>query len=155
MISSVFVDGRRMAMAIATTIAGLLALLTIPGAQHPNSVPQRVAVTTAYPGASAAAVDAMIAQPIEAQVVGVANALYMKSVSGNDGSYNLLMSFAPGTDPDINTANVNNRVQVALPRLPSEVRQHGVTVKKGSAALPGLVSLHSSKGKNRAFRVAW
>ena len=71
-------------------------------------------MTTTYPGASAAVVEATVAQPIESQVVGVDKMIYMKSVSGNDGSYSLKVSFELGTDPDINTVNVNNRVQVAL-----------------------------------------
>ena len=71
-------------------------------------------MTTTYPGASGAIVNETIAQPIEAQVVGVDKAIYMKSVSGDDGSYSLTVSFELGTDPDINTVNVNNRVQVAL-----------------------------------------
>jgi hydrophobe/amphiphile efflux-1 (HAE1) family protein len=148
MISSVFVDRPRMAVVIAivTTIAGLLSLLTIPVAQYPEVVPPQVSVTTSYPGASAAVVDATIAQPIEAQVVGVDKAIYMKSVSGNDGSYNLLVSFLLGTDPDINTVNVNNRVQIALSKLPSDVRQQGVTVKKKSSALLGVISVYSPKG---------
>src|ERR1700676_3112510 len=102
MISSVFVDRPRMAMVIAivTTIAGLLALLTIPVAQYPDIVPPQVSVTTIYPGASAAVVDATIAQPIEAQVVGVDKMIYMKSVSGDDGSYTLVASFELGTNPD-------------------------------------------------------
>jgi len=129
-----------------TTIAGLLALLTIPGAQHPNSVPQRVAVTTAYPGASAAAVDAMIAQPIEAQVVGVDKMIYMKSTSANDGSYNLTVSFGLGTDPDINTNAVNNRVQTALAQLPQEVQLEGLTVQKKSSAILQFIVLHSDTG---------
>ena len=148
MISSVFVDRPRLAMvvAIVTAIAGLLSLMVIPVAQYPDIVPPQVSVTTNYPGASAAVVDATIAQPIEAQVVGVDKAIYMKSVSGNDGSYNLLVSFALGTNPDINTVNVNNRVQVALSKLPSDVRQQGVTVSKKSSALLGVVSLYSPKG---------
>ncbi len=148
MISSVFVDRPRMAIVIAivTTIAGLLSLLIIPVAQYPDIVPPQVSVTATYPGASAAVVDATVAQPIEAQVVGVDKAIYMKSVSGNDGSYNLLVSFVLGTDPDINTVNVNNRVQIALSKLPSDVRQQGVTVKKKSSALLGVVSVYSPKG---------
>src|ERR1700730_16959950 len=124
MLSSLFVDRPRLAMVIAivTTIAGALSLFIIPVAQYPDVVPPQVSVTTNYPGASAAVVDATIAQPIEAQVVGVDKAIYMKSVSGNEGSYNLLVSFALGTNPDINTVNVNNRVQVALSKLPSDVR---------------------------------
>src|SRR3954452_25411388 len=148
MFSAVFIDRPRLAtvIAIVTTIAGLLSLLVIPIAQYPDIVPPQVSVTTTYPGASAAVVEATVAQPIEAQVVGVDKAIYMKSVSGNDGSYSLLVSFELGTDPDINTVNVNNRVQVAMAKLPSDVRQQGVTVKKKSSALLGVVSLYSPNG---------
>ena len=120
MFSSVFVDRPRLAIVIAivTTIAGALALYTIPIAQYPDIVPPQVSVTTFYPGANSSVVDATIAQPIEAQVVGVDKMLYMKSVSGDDGSYSLVVSFELGTNPDINTVNVNNRVQVALSSLP-------------------------------------
>ena len=104
---------------------GLLSLLVIPIAQYPDIVPPQVSVTTTYPGASAAVVEATVAQPIESQVVGVDKMIYMKSVSGNDGSYSLKVSFELGTDPDINTVNVNNRVQVALSKLPEDVRQAG------------------------------
>src|SRR5579862_8010240 len=148
MFSAIFIDRPRLAMVIAivTAIAGLLSLLVIPVAQYPDIVPPQVSVTATYPGASAAVVDATVAQPIEAQIVGVDKAIYMKSVSGNDGSYNLLVSFVLGTDPDINTVNVNNRVQIALSKLPSDVRQQGVTVNKKSSALLGVVSLYSPKG---------
>ena len=132
-----------MVIAIVTAIAGLLSLLAIPVAQYPDIVPPQVSVTTTYPGASAAVVEATIAQPIEAQIVGVDKLLYMKSVSGNDGSYSLLLSFELGTNPDINTVNVNNRVQVALSKLPAEVRTQGVTVQKKSSALLGVISLYS------------
>ena len=145
MLSSVFVDRPRLAIVIAivTTIAGLISLLAIPIAQYPDIVPPQVSVTTAYPGASAAVVEATVAQPIEAQIVGVDKLIYMKSVSGNDGSYSLLLSFELGTNADINTVNVNNRVQVALSKLPSDVRTQGVTVKKQSSALLGVISLYS------------
>ena len=85
-----------------------------PVAQYPDIVPPQVSVTTTYPGAIAGVVEATVAQPIEAQVVGVDKMMYMKSVSGDDGSYSLTVSFELGTNPDINTVNVNNRVQVAL-----------------------------------------
>ncbi len=148
MLSSVFVDRPRLAIVIAivTTIAGALSLFLIPVAQYPDVVPPQVSVTTSYPGASAAIVDATVAQPIEAQVVGVDKMLYMKSVSGNDGSYTLTVSFELGTDPDINTVNVNNRVQVALSKLPQDVQKQGVTVKKKSSALLGVIALYSPKG---------
>src|SRR6201996_5354301 len=147
MISAVFVDRPRLAIVIALImlIAGAVSLLTIPVAQYPDIVPPQVSVTTSYPGASASVVDATIAQPIETQIVGVDKMIYMKSVSGNDGSYSLKVSFELGTDPDINTVNVNNRVQVALSKLPEDVRKQGVTVKKQSSALLGVIALYSPK----------
>jgi len=145
--SAIFIDRPRLAavIAIVTTIAGLLSLLSIPVAQYPDIVPPQVSVTTTYPGASAAVVEATVAQPIESQIVGVDKMMYMKSVSGNDGSYSLRVSFELGTDPDINTVNVNNRVQVALSKLPEDVRKQGLTVKKQSSALLGVVALYSPK----------
>ncbi len=147
MFSAIFIDRPRLASVIAifTTIAGLLSLLSIPVAQYPDIVPPQVSVTTMYPGASAAVVEATIAQPIESQIVGVDKMMYMKSVSGNDGSYSLRVSFELGTDPDINTVNVNNRVQVALSKLPEDVRKQGLQVKKQSSALLGVVALYSPK----------
>src|SRR5262252_3755460 len=148
MFSAIFIERPRLAtvIAIVTTIAGLLSLLVIPIAQYPDIVPPQVSVTTTYPGASAAVVESTVAQPIESQVVGVDRAIYMRSVSGNDGSYSLKVSFELGTDPDINTVNVNNRVQAALARLPAEVKQQGVTVQKQSTALLGVLSVYSPKG---------
>src|SRR5271167_4806494 len=147
MLSSVFVDRPRLAIVIAivTTIAGALALYTIPIAQYPDIVPPQVSVTTFYAGANSGVVDATIAQPIEAQVVGVDKMIYMKSVSGDDGSYSLVVSFELGTNPDINTVNVNNRVQVALSSLPPEAQRQGVVVKKKSSALLGVVAVSSPK----------
>jgi hydrophobe/amphiphile efflux-1 (HAE1) family protein len=147
MFSAIFIQRPRLAtvIAIVTTIAGLLSLLVIPVAQYPDIVPPQVSVTTTYPGASAAIVDATIAQPIESQVIGVDKMIYMKSVSGNDGSYSLKVSFELGTDPDIDTVNVNNRVQVALSKLPQDVQKQGVTVKKQSSALLGVIALYSPK----------
>ena len=84
-----------------------------------------------------------MAQPIESQVVGVDKALYMKSTAGNDGSYTLTVSFAVGTDPDINTVNVQNRVSLAMPQLPEEVSRQGVTVKKKSSAILQVLAVYS------------
>jgi hydrophobe/amphiphile efflux-1 (HAE1) family protein len=147
MLSAIFVDRPRLAIVIAlvTTIAGLLSILAIPVAQYPDIVPPQVSVTTNYPGAAGSIVDATVAQPIEAQVVGVDKMIYMKSVSGDDGSYTLTASFELGTDPDINTVNVNNRVQIALAKLPPEVQKQGVTVKKKSSALLGVIAVYSPK----------
>ncbi|MEW6639841.1 MAG: multidrug efflux RND transporter permease subunit [Pseudomonadota bacterium] len=147
MLSAIFVDRPRLAIVIAivTTIAGALAYLAMPVAQYPDIVPPQVQVTTTYPGANAAVVDATVAQPIEAKVVGVDKMIYMKSTSGDDGSYTLTCSFELGTDPDINTVNVNNRVQTALSSLPSEVQLQGINVKKKSTAILAFVTLYSPK----------
>jgi multidrug efflux pump len=147
MLSAIFVDRPRLAIVIAivTTIAGLVALYALPLAQYPDIVPPQVSVTTLYPGANASVVESTVAQVIEAQVVGVDKMIYMKSTSGDDGSYVLTASFELGTDPDINTVNVNNRVQVALANLPPEVQRQGITVKKKSAALLGVIAFYSPK----------
>jgi hydrophobe/amphiphile efflux-1 (HAE1) family protein len=148
MLSAIFVDRPRLAIVIAvvTTIAGALAYLSMPVAQYPDIVPPQVSVTTTYPGASGGVVDATVAKPIEAQVVGVDKMIYMKSTSGDDGSYTLTASFELGTDPDINTVNVNNRVQTALSKLPPEVQQQGINVKKKSTAILAVFTVYSPKG---------
>ncbi len=149
MFSAIFVDRPRLAIVIAIviSIAGLISLTSIPVAQFPNIVPPQVSVQTRYPGASAAVVEATVAQPLEAQVNGVDKMLYMKSNSANDGSYTLTVSFELGTDPDIDTVNVNNRVQAALSRLPAEVQRQGVTVKKQSSAILEFLQFYSEGSK--------
>ena len=147
MISSVFIDRPRLAIVLSVllTLAGLLAMLRIPVAQFPNIVPPQVAVTTVYPGASAAVVEQTVAQVIESAVNGVEGMLYMSSNSANDGTYTLSVSFALGTNPDIATVNVNNRVQSALARLPQEVQRAGVTVRKQSSAVLQFVAVLSDR----------
>jgi hydrophobe/amphiphile efflux-1 (HAE1) family protein len=149
MISAIFVDRPRLAVVIALviTIAGALALLRIPVAQFPDIVPPQTVVSATYPGASAAVVESSIAQPIEAQVVGVDKMIYMVSTSGNDGSYNLTVSFVLGSDPDINTNAVNNRVQTALAQLPPEVQLEGLTIQKKSSAVLQFLMLYSEHGE--------
>ncbi len=149
MISAVFIRRPRLAVVIAivTTLAGGLAMTRIPVAQFPDIVPPRVQVTANYPGASASVVEAAVAQPLEAQIVGVDKMIYMKSTSGNDGSYSLTVSFAVGSNPDTDTVNVNNRVQTALPQLPQAVQLQGLTVIKRSAAILQFLNLYSETGK--------
>ena len=149
MISAVFVDRPRLAIVIAIlmTLAGVLSLLRIPVAQFPDIVPPQVTISTSYAGASAAVVEATVAQPLEAQIVGVDKMIYMKSSSGNDGSYSLTVSFELGTNPDIDTVNVNNRVQQALSKLPPEVQRYGLTVRKRSAAILEFLQFYSEGGK--------
>ena len=148
MISALFVDRPRLAfvISIVITIAGLLAMKAIPVSQFPDIVPPQVNVSARYSGASAEVVEQTVAQLIESQVNGVDKMLYMKSTSGNDGSYSLSVSFEVGSDPDMNTVNVLNRVQLAMPKLPAEVTRSGVTVAKKSSALLQVAVLHSPKG---------
>ncbi len=149
MISAVFVDRPRLAIVIAIlmTLAGALSLLRIPVAQFPDIVPPQVTISTQFAGASAAVVESTVAQPLEAQIVGVDKMIYMKSSSGNDGSYSLTVSFELGTNPDIDTVNVNNRVQQALSKLPQVVQQYGVTVRKRSSAILEFLQFYSEGGK--------
>ena len=145
MLSGIFIDRPRLAVVISLviTIAGLVAMTQIPVAQFPNIVPPQVSVTASYAGASAETVESTVGQPIESRVVGVDNMLYMKSTSGNDGSYTLTITFAVGTDPDINTVNVQNRVKLAEAQLPQEVRTQGVNVVKKSSAILQLIAFTS------------
>ena len=156
MISATFIDRPRLAVVIAIviTLAGLVGLSRIPVAQFPDIVPPQVSVQATYPGASAAVVESSVAQPIEAQVVGVDKMIYMRSYSGNDGSYNLTVSFLLGTNPDINTVNVLNRVQTANPELPSEVQSEGITVQKRSSAILEFVNFYSPKKTHDVLFIA-
>jgi hydrophobe/amphiphile efflux-1 (HAE1) family protein len=148
MISSLFIHRPRLAIVVSVVIslAGLLALFAIPVAQFPDIVPPQVQVSAAYPGASAAAVEASVGQVIEAQVNGVERMIYMKSTSGSDGSYTLNVSFLVGSDPDLNAVNVTNRVNRALALLPPEVQRIGVSVRKQSTSLLQVVAVFSPKG---------
>jgi hydrophobe/amphiphile efflux-1 (HAE1) family protein len=149
MISATFIDRPRLAIVIAIVIslAGLLALSRLPVSQLPDIVPPQVQVSAVYPGASAAVLEATVAQPIESRIVGVDKMIYMKSTSSSDGSYNLTVSFRLDTDPDINTVNVNNRVQTAIASLPPEVQVQGLTVQKRSSSMLQVVVLYSEGGK--------
>lgn len=154
MISSLFIDRPRLAMVIAvvTTLVGLLALTQIPVAQFPQITPPEVQVTASYPGANAQVVMDSIGAPIEDQVNGVEDMLYMSSSSTNNGTYTLTVTFAVGTDPAIAQVNVQNRVALATPRLPLAVTQTGVSVRTRSTSMLMGVALYSPKGtRNELF----
>lgn len=133
-------------ISVIITLAGLIAVGVLPVAQYPEITPPTVQVTCFYPGASAKVVADTVAAPIEQQVIGVENMLYMSSQSTNDGGYNLTVTFEVGTNLDMAQVLVQNRVNLALPTLPSEVKATGVSVKKKSPNILLVVNLISPKG---------
>jgi hydrophobe/amphiphile efflux-1 (HAE1) family protein len=137
MIFDVFIRRPRLAMVISIviTLAGIIAMQVLPVAQYPEIAPPTVSVTAAYSGADAKTVEESIAQPLENAINGVDGMRYMKSTSANDGSYSLTVSFLLGTDPDIDTVNVQNRANLVTAKLPEEVRRTGLTIAKVSTDL--------------------
>ena len=130
-------------LSIVIAIVGGVALLTLPVAQYPEITPPTVQVATSYPGADAKTVAETVGAPIEQQVNGVENMLYMSSQSNSDGSYTLTVTFKLGTNLDTAQVLTQNRVNLALPLLPEDVRRNGVSVKKQSASMMMVVNLIS------------
>ncbi len=130
-------------ISIVTIIAGALAIFTLPISQYPDIAPPTVTVTASYPGANAQTVSDTVAAPIEEQINGVENMLYMTSQCTNDGSMRLTVTFAVGTNLDVAQVQVQNRVAIAQPVLPQEVQQRGVTVKKATPDITLVVTLFS------------
>src|SRR5882672_6652126 len=130
-------------IAIIIVLAGLVSAKLLAVAQYPEIAPPTVLITTSYPGASAETLARTVAAPIEEQLSGVAKPSYFSSTSSSNGSLQITATFEPGTNVDQSVFNVNNRVQIALPRLPDEVRRNGVIVQKRSFDILLVVALVS------------
>ncbi len=145
MFSAFFIERPKFAfvISIVITIAGLVAMGALPVALYPELAPPQVQVIAVYPGADAETVSDTVAGPIESKINGVENMIYMSSNSANDGSYILTVSFKVGSDPDINTVNVQNRISQAMAELPEEVKRQGVTATKQSTNMLMVVNLFS------------
>ena len=152
-ISQFFIDRPIFAsvLSIVITIVGGIALMTLPVAQYPEIVPPTVQVSAGYSGANARTVAETVGAPIEQQVNGVENMLYMSSQSASDGSYGLTVTFKLGTNLDTAQVLVQNRVNLALPVLPEEVRRTGVSVNKQSASMIMAVNLISPDDTRRTL----
>jgi HAE1 family hydrophobic/amphiphilic exporter-1 len=134
-------------IAILTVISGMVAMAKLPVAQLPDIVPPQINVSATYTGADALTIEQSVATPLEQQMNGVDNMLYMMSTNANDGTMTLKVTYDVGTNVDIDQVNTQNRVSQASPNLPTSVNQYGVTVKK-LMGLPLLViSLYSPTGQ--------
>ncbi len=149
MISYIFIKRPKLAavISIVITLLGAISIFKIPVAQYPDITPPVIVVTAFYPGADAQTVAETVAAPIEEEVNGVDNMLYMSSTCGNDGTYTLSVTFAVGTNPDIDQVNLQNRLQLATPKLPKEVVDIGLDVRKRSSSIMAAISFYSVSGK--------
>ena len=145
MISRFFIDRPIFAsvVSIVMTLIGAIALLYLPIAQYPRITPPGVSVSINYPGASAKIVADTVAAPIEQQVNGVPGMLYMSSQMGNDGSYSLTVTFDIGVDLNTALVMVQNRVTLAMPQLPTQVQNQGITIRKRTPDILMIVNLIS------------
>ncbi|GGH30696.1 hydrophobic/amphiphilic exporter-1, HAE1 family [Cribrihabitans marinus] len=148
MFSALFISRPKLALVISLvlTILGGIAYMVLPVAQFPDITPPVVSVSTNYTGANAETVENAVAAPIEAQVNGVDDMIYMTSTSADNGGYSLNVTFEVGTDPDIASVNVQNRVAQAMSSLPTEVTSSGVVTQKASTNMLLVVTLTSPGG---------
>jgi multidrug efflux pump len=134
-------------LSIVIVLAGLVSMRALPVAQYPDIVPPEVVVITSYPGASADVIAKTVAAPLEQEINGVEDMIYLRSVAAASGQLRITVSFAIGTDPDQATINVNNRVTAAQARLPEEVRRQGIRVQKRSTSILGLITVSAPGGQ--------
>src|SRR5215471_17891254 len=143
MFSRFFIERPVFAVVVSTiiTLAGLVAMRALPIEQYPSIIPVQVTVQTTYAGADAQTLAESVAAPIEAQINGVDNMLYMSSSSSSTGQLTLTVYFSLDTNPDIAQVQVQNRVNLATPQLPDAVVQNGVQVQKKSSAIMMLIAV--------------
>lgn len=134
-------------ISIVIMIVGIIGFTELPVDQYPDIVPPTVKITASYPGADAQTITQAVATPIEQELNGTPGMLYMESTSSNSGSYTATVTFAPGTDPDIATVDVQNRIKKAEARLPMEVVQNGISVEKQASSRLMTITLQSDDPK--------
>jgi multidrug efflux pump len=134
-------------LSIVITLAGAVAVCTLPVAQYPPITPPSIMVSANYPGANAYVVADSVAAPIEQQINGVEGMMYMVSQSNNDGSYTLTVTFKPGVNLNFAQVLVQNRINLALPLLPAEVKQIGVTTRKRNPDILQVIGIYSPRGR--------
>jgi hydrophobe/amphiphile efflux-1 (HAE1) family protein len=149
MLSRFFIDRPIFAwvIAIGIAIAGILTIPRLPIAQYPAVAPPTVSITANYPGASGEVVEQAVTQIIEQQLAALDGFLYMQANSNSNGQSQINVSFEPGTNPDTAQVQVQNRVSQALPRLPQQVQQQGLTVRKAGVSNALMVALYDTSGK--------
>ena len=141
-------------ISIVITLGGTLAMLSLPIAQYPDITPPQITISATYPGASADVVANNVAAPIEQQVNGADNMIYMNSSSSSTGVYTLNAFFQIGTNPELAQVDVQNRVNLALPQLPSSVQSQGIQVQKKSSAFMMVIAIYSPSNRYDATYIA-
>ncbi len=156
MFSRLFIERKIFAAVISILfcIAGLVCMVNLPVEQYPNITPVQVQVTASFPGADSKTLADAVASPIEAQINGVDNMIYMTSTSSSTGQLTITVYFTLNTDPDIAQVQVQNRVNLALPTLPEVVQQQGVSVQKKSSSIMMLIAVFAQDNRYSADYIA-
>src|SRR5271170_4030193 len=141
-------------IAILTVISGLVAMAKLPVAQLPDIIPPQISVSATYTGADALTIEQSVATPLEQQMNGADNMLYMQSTNANDGTMQLTVTFDVSTDPNIDQVNVQNRIAQAQPNLPPDVNTFGLTLRKVTGFPMLIISMMSPKGSYDALFLA-